>query len=120
MFGVDAEGCSRHEFKTSNSAVIASVTDEMKRTLDSKVREIENQIYGKEMIMQRNQQKPSSITTKHLFALHKYFAKIEDILVHVSVQNTVLDACTDNIQKIQTRSTKASRGRPHYRRDREL
>ena len=37
----DAAG---NEFKTSNSPVIASVIDEMKRTLDSKVREIENQI----------------------------------------------------------------------------
>ena len=38
----DAAG---NEFKTSNSAVIASVIDEMKRTLDTKVREIESQIY---------------------------------------------------------------------------
>jgi len=37
----DAAG---NEFKTSNSAVIASVIDEMKRTLDGKVREIESQI----------------------------------------------------------------------------
>ena len=37
----DAAG---NEFKTSNSPVIASVIDEMKRTLDGKVREIENQI----------------------------------------------------------------------------
>jgi hypothetical protein len=33
-----------NEFKTSNSAVITSVIDEMKRTLDAKVREVEEQI----------------------------------------------------------------------------
>jgi hypothetical protein len=32
--------------------VITSVINEMKRTLDVKVREVEEQIYGKEMIMQ--------------------------------------------------------------------
>lgn len=37
----DANG---NEFKTSNSAVITSVIDEMKRTLDTKVREVEEQI----------------------------------------------------------------------------
>ena len=37
----DAAG---NEFKTSNSAVITSVIDEMKRTLDVKVREVEEQI----------------------------------------------------------------------------
>ena len=37
----DAAG---NEFKTSNSAVITSVIDEMKRTLDLKVREVEEQI----------------------------------------------------------------------------
>ena len=37
----DASG---NEFKTSNSAVITSVIDEMKRTLDSKVREVETLI----------------------------------------------------------------------------
>ena len=37
----DANG---NEFKTSNSAVINSVIDEMKRTLDVKVREVEDQI----------------------------------------------------------------------------
>ena len=37
----DANG---NEFKTSNSAVITSVIDEMKRTLDVKVREVEEQI----------------------------------------------------------------------------
>ena len=37
----DAAG---NEFKTSNSAVITSVIDEMKRTLDAKVREVEEQI----------------------------------------------------------------------------
>ena len=37
----DAAG---NEFKTSNSAVITSVIDEMKRTLDVKVREVETQI----------------------------------------------------------------------------
>jgi ribosomal protein S4E len=37
----DASG---NEFKTSNSAVITSVIDEMKRTLDVKVREVEEQI----------------------------------------------------------------------------
>ena len=33
-----------NEFKTSNSAVITSVIDEMKRTLDTKVRDCEDQI----------------------------------------------------------------------------
>jgi hypothetical protein len=33
-----------NEFKTSNSAVITSVIEEMKRTLDAKVREVEEQI----------------------------------------------------------------------------
>ena len=33
-----------NEFKTSNSAVISSVIDEMKRTLDSKVQDVEAQI----------------------------------------------------------------------------
>jgi hypothetical protein len=33
-----------NEFKTSNSAVITTVIEEMKRTLDSKVREVEAQI----------------------------------------------------------------------------
>src|SRR5665647_2655740 len=37
----DAAG---NEFKTSNSSVIKSVIDEMKRTLDVKVREVEEQI----------------------------------------------------------------------------
>ncbi len=37
----DAAG---NEFKTSNSSVITSVIDEMKRTLDVKVRECEEQI----------------------------------------------------------------------------
>ena len=37
----DANG---NEFKTSNSAVISSVIDEMKRTLDVKVRDVEEQI----------------------------------------------------------------------------
>lgn len=37
----DANG---NEFKTSNSAVIGSVIDEMKRTLDGKVKEVEEQI----------------------------------------------------------------------------
>lgn len=37
----DANG---NEFKTSNSAVITSVIDEMKRTLDTKVRDVEEQI----------------------------------------------------------------------------
>ena len=37
----DAAG---NEFKTSNSAVITSVIDEMKRTLDVKVRDVEEQI----------------------------------------------------------------------------
>jgi hypothetical protein len=37
----DASG---NEFKTSNSAVIGSVIEEMKRTLDLKVREVEEQI----------------------------------------------------------------------------
>ena len=37
----DASG---NEFKTSNSAVITSVIDEMKRTLDAKVREVETLI----------------------------------------------------------------------------
>ena len=35
-----------NEFKTSNSAVISSVIDEMKRTLDSKVQDVEAQIYA--------------------------------------------------------------------------
>ncbi|MBK5215114.1 MAG: hypothetical protein JJE55_15825 [Flavobacteriaceae bacterium] len=39
----DANG---NEFKTSNSAVISSVIDEMKRTLDVKVRDVEEQIYA--------------------------------------------------------------------------
>jgi hypothetical protein len=33
-----------NEFKTSNSAVIICVIDEMKRTLDAKVKEVEEQI----------------------------------------------------------------------------
>jgi hypothetical protein len=33
-----------NEFKTSNSAVITSVIEEMKRTLDAKVKEVEEQI----------------------------------------------------------------------------
>ena len=33
-----------NEFKTSNSSVITSVIDEMKKTLDLKVREVEQQI----------------------------------------------------------------------------
>ena len=33
-----------NEFKTSNSSVISSVIDEMKRTLDGKVKEVEEQI----------------------------------------------------------------------------
>jgi len=33
-----------NEFKTSNSSVITSVIDEMKRTLDAKVKEVEEQI----------------------------------------------------------------------------
>jgi len=37
----DAAG---NEFKTSNSSVITSVIDEMKRTLDSKVKEVEELI----------------------------------------------------------------------------
>jgi len=37
----DAAG---NEFRTSNSAVINTVIDEMKRTLDSKVREVEDLI----------------------------------------------------------------------------
>ena len=37
----DAAG---NEFKTSNSSVITSVIDEMKRTLDVKVKEVEEQI----------------------------------------------------------------------------
>jgi hypothetical protein len=37
----DANG---NEFKTSNSAVITSVIDEMKRTLDAKVHDVEEQI----------------------------------------------------------------------------
>lgn len=56
------------------SSVITSVIDEMKRTLDGKVKEVEEQIYAKLKFMQRNQLKPSCVTTKHLFALHKHFA----------------------------------------------
>ena len=37
----DAAG---NEFKTSNSSVITSVIDEMKRTLEAKVKEVEEQI----------------------------------------------------------------------------
>lgn len=37
----DANG---HEFKTSNSAVITAVIDEMKRTIDQKIGEVENHI----------------------------------------------------------------------------
>ena len=37
----DAAG---NEFKTSNSSVITSVIDEMKRTLEAKIREVEEQI----------------------------------------------------------------------------
>ena len=32
-----------NEFKTSNSSVVTSVIDEMKRTLDGKVKEVEEQ-----------------------------------------------------------------------------
>jgi hypothetical protein len=42
--GLLLKDAAANEFKTSNLVVIASVIDEMKRTLDSKVREIENQI----------------------------------------------------------------------------
>ena len=37
----DANG---NEFKTSNSAVVTTVIDEMKRTLDIKIRDVESQI----------------------------------------------------------------------------
>jgi len=37
----DANG---NEFKTSNSTVVTSVIDEMKRTLDIKIRDVESQI----------------------------------------------------------------------------
>ena len=67
----DAAG---NEFKTSNSGVITSVIDEMKKTLDGKVREVEQQIYGKQMIMQSNPHKTSCISSKHNLTLHKYFA----------------------------------------------
>ena len=67
----DAAG---NEFRTSNSAVINTVIDEMKRTLDSKVREVEELIYGKQMIMQSNPHKTSCISSKHNLTLHKYFA----------------------------------------------
>jgi len=49
---ISLRDASGNEFKTSNSAVISSVIDEMKRTLDAKVHDVEEQIYGKEMIMQ--------------------------------------------------------------------
>ena len=45
----DAAG---NEFKTSNSSVITSVIDEMKRTLARWVKGVEEQIYGKQFIMQ--------------------------------------------------------------------
>ena len=67
----DAAG---NEFRTSNSAVINTVIDEMKRTLDTKVREVEDLIYGKQMIMQSNPHKTSCISSKHNLTLHKYFA----------------------------------------------
>lgn len=53
---ISLRDASGNEFKTSNSAVISSVIDEMKRTLDSKVHDVEEQIYGKEMIMQSDLQ----------------------------------------------------------------
>jgi hypothetical protein len=41
---ISLRDASGNEFKTSNSAVITSVIDEMKRTLDVKVRDVEEQI----------------------------------------------------------------------------
>ena len=41
---ISLRDASGNEFKTSNSAVISSVIDEMKRTLDAKVHDVEAQI----------------------------------------------------------------------------
>ena len=41
---ISLRDASGNEFKTSNSAVISSVIDEMKRTLDVKVRDVEELI----------------------------------------------------------------------------
>jgi hypothetical protein len=41
---IQLRDASGNEFKTSNSAVITTVIEEMKRTLDLKVREVETQI----------------------------------------------------------------------------
>ena len=41
---ISLRDASGNEFKTSNSAVISSVIDEMKRTLDAKVHDVEEQI----------------------------------------------------------------------------
>ena len=67
----DAAG---NEFKTSNSSVITSVIDEMKRTLDGKVKEVEEQIYGKEMIMQSGIIIHACNQIVNLFTLQYHFA----------------------------------------------
>ena len=63
-----------NEFKTSNSAVITSVIDEMKRTLDVKVRDVEEQIYGKEMIMQSGFIRHAGNQIVNPFTLQYHFA----------------------------------------------
>ncbi|MDP3568743.1 hypothetical protein [Sediminibacterium sp.] len=63
-----------NEFKTSNSAVITSVIDEMKRTLDVKVRDVEEQIYGKEMIMQSGIIRHACNQIVNPFTLQYHFA----------------------------------------------
>ena len=67
----DAAG---NEFKTSNSSVITSVIDEMKRTLDGKVKEVEEQIYGKEMIMQSGFIRHACNQIVNPFTLQYHFA----------------------------------------------
>ncbi len=67
----DAAG---NEFKTSNSSVITSVIDEMKRTLEAKVREVEEQIYGKEMIMQSGIIRHACNQIVNPFTLQYHFA----------------------------------------------
>ena len=67
----DAAG---NEFKTSNSSVITSVIDEMKRTLDVKVKDVEEQIYGKEMIMQSGIIRHACNQIVNLFTLQYHFA----------------------------------------------
>ena len=63
-----------NEFRTSNSTVITSVIDEMKRTLDVKVKEVEELIYGKKMIMQSGIIRHACNQIVNPFTLQYHFA----------------------------------------------